>query len=86
MELREDPLFMGLFAQVQVIDVVLMAAVKTHPRPQELLGEIEQQIALVRSVSATRAADNQIGRLADEQIAQKANGWLAYAREVLDQD
>lgn len=86
MKTNEDPVFLSLFAQVQVMDMVLMAAVETHPRPAELLEKIEQQIALVRSVSATRAADHAIGRLADEKISQKAEGWLEFAREVLRPD
>jgi len=45
MELIEDPTFLSLFAQVQVMDAVLMASLKSHPRPAELLEHIEQNIA-----------------------------------------
>ncbi|HBZ46079.1 MAG TPA: hypothetical protein DEO93_01930 [Stenotrophomonas sp.] len=83
MELIEDPTFLSLFAQVQVMDAVLMASLKSHPRPTELLEHIEQNIALVRSVSALRTADGPIGKLADEKMAPQADGWLSYARNVL---
>ncbi len=86
MDLIEDPTFLSLFAQVQVMDAVLMASVKAHPRPAELLEQIEQNIALVRSVSAQRAADGPIGRLADEKMGPQAEGWLSYARHVLGPD
>jgi hypothetical protein len=86
MELIEDPTFLSLFAQVQVMDAVLMASLKSHPRPTELLEHIEQNIALVRSVSALRAADGPIGKLADEKMAPQADGWLSYARNVLATD
>ncbi|WP_312328376.1 hypothetical protein [Stenotrophomonas sp.] len=86
MELIEDPTFLSLFAQVQVMDAVLMASIKTHPRPEELLEQIEQNIALVRSVSAQRAADGPVGKLADEKMGPQADGWLSYARNVLGQD
>lgn len=86
MELIEDPTFLSLFAQVQVMDAVLMASLKSHPRPAELLEHIEQNIALVRSVSALRAADGPIGKLADETMAPQADGWLSYARNVLTED
>lgn len=86
MELTEDPTFLSLFAQVQVMDAVLMAMVKAHPQPAELLEHIEQNIALVRSVSATRASDGPIGKLADEKLDGQAQGWLEYARNVLSED
>lgn len=86
MDLIEDPTFLSLFAQVQVMDAVLMASVKAHPRPEELLEQIEQNIALVRSVSAQRAADGPIGQLADEKMGPQAEGWLSYARNVLGPD
>lgn len=86
MELIEDPVFLSLFAQVQVMDAVLMASIKAHPRPAELLAHIEQNIALVRSVSATRAVEGPIARLADEKLSPQADGWLEYARRVLGQD
>ncbi len=86
MELIEDPTFLSLFAQVQVMDAVLMASIKTHPQPAELLEQIEQNIALVRSVSAQRAVDGPIGKLADEKMGPQADGWLSYARNVLAQD
>lgn len=86
MDLFEDPTFLSLFAQVQVMDAVLMASVKAHPRPEELLEQIEQNIALVRSVSAQRAADGPIGKLADEKMGPQAEGWLSYARNVLGPD
>lgn len=86
MELIEDPTFLSLFAQVQVMDAVLMASLKSHPRPAELLEHIEQNIALVRSVSALRAADGPIGKLADEKMTPQADGWLSYARNVLTED
>jgi hypothetical protein len=86
MDLIEDPTFLSLFAQVQVMDAVLMASVKAHPRPEELLAQIEQNIALVRSVSAQRAADGPIGKLADEKMGPQAEGWLNYARNVLGPD
>lgn len=35
MDLIEDPTFLSLFAQVQVMDAVLMASLKSHPRPAE---------------------------------------------------
>jgi len=86
MDLIEDPTFLSLFAQVQVMDAVLMASVKAHPRPEELLEQIEQNIALVRSVSAQRAADGPLGKLADEKMGPQAEGWLSYARNVLGPD
>jgi len=86
MDLIEDPTFLSVFAQVQVMDAVLMASVKAHPRPEELLEQIEQNIALVRSVSAQRAADGPIGKLADEKMGPQAEGWLSYARNVLGPD
>jgi len=86
MDLIEDPTFLSLFAQVQVMDAVLMASLKSHPRPAELLDHIEQNIALVRSVSSQRAADGRIGKLADEKMGPQADGWLSYARNVLAQD
>lgn len=86
MELIEDPTFLSLFAQVQVMDAVLMASVKAHPRPEELLEQIEQNIALVRSVSAQRAADGPLGKIADEKMGPQAEGWLSYARNVLGPD
>lgn len=86
MDLIEDPTFLSLLAQVQVMDAVLMAAVKAHPRPEELLEQIEQNIALVRSVSAQRAVEGPIGRLADQQMGPQAEGWLSYARNVLGPD
>lgn len=86
MELVEDPTFLSLFAQVQVIDAVLMASLKSHPRPAELLEHIEQNVALVRSVGALRAGDGPIGKLADERMAPQAYSWLSYARNVLSED
>ncbi|WP_447785312.1 hypothetical protein [Stenotrophomonas bentonitica] len=83
MDLIENPAFLSLFAQVQVMDAVLMASLKSHPRPVELLDHIEQNIALVRSVSAQRATDGPIGKLADKQMHPQAEGWLSYARNVL---
>lgn len=86
MVLIEDPTFLSLFAQVQVMDAVLMASLKSHPRPAELLEHVEQNIALVSSVSAQRAADGPIGKMADEKLRPQAEGWLSYARNVLAQD
>lgn len=86
MDLIEDPTFLSLFAQVQVMDAVLMASLKSHPRPAELLEHVEQNIALVSSVSAQRAADGPIGKMADEKLRPQAEGWLSYARNVLAQD
>lgn len=86
MDLIEDPTFLSLFAQVQVMDAVLMASLKSHPRPAELLEHVEQNIALVSSVSAQRAADGPIGKMADEMLRPQAEGWLSYARNVLAQD
>ncbi|WP_312327896.1 hypothetical protein [Stenotrophomonas sp.] len=86
MELIEDPTFLSLFTQVQVMDAVLMASLKSHPRPAELLEHIEQNIALVRSVSAQRAVEGPIGKLADQQMGPQAEGWLSYARNVLGPD
>lgn len=37
MELVEDPTFLSLSHKVQVMDAVLMASLKSHPRPAELL-------------------------------------------------
>jgi hypothetical protein len=85
-DLIEDPTFLSLFAQVQVMDAVLMASLKSHPRPAELLEHVEQNIALVSSVSAQRAADGPIGKMADEKLRPQAEGWLSYARNVLAQD
>ncbi len=83
MELMENPVFLSLYARMQVMDAVLMALVKTHPKPMELLEEIEQNIALVRSVSATQAADGPIGKLADDKMSAQAEGWLDFARGQL---
>lgn len=84
MELKDNPAFVNLFAQVQVLEMVCMAALKTHPQPGELLSEIEEQLGLLRSLSATRATDL-TGRLAHAKLDQKAQGWLDYARDVLPQ-
>lgn len=86
MELIEDTTFLGLFAQVQVMDAVLMASFKSHPHPTELLEHIEQNIALGRSVRALRTADGPIGKLTDEKVAPQADGWLSHARNVLAPD
>lgn len=86
MDLRQDELFMALFGQVQALDAVLMAVVKTHPRPTELLAEVEQSIALVRSASATQSAMNPVGRLAHEKLVAKTDWWLAYCRDSLRRD
>ena len=82
MELREDPAFTSLFAQVQVLEMVVMAIVKTHPQPSELLDQLEQQLELLRSLSSARETDL-LGRLAHAKIDQKAQGWLEYARDQL---
>lgn len=63
-----------------------MASLKSHPRPAELLEHLEQNVALVSSVSAQRAADGPIGKVADETLRPQAEGWLSYARDVLAQD
>lgn len=83
MELREDPLFMALFGQVQTLDAVLTAVVRTHPRPAELLAAIEEEIARTRSASATQSAMNPVGRLSHEKLLAKSEAWLAYSRNAL---
>lgn len=83
MELREDPLFMGLYGQVQTLDAVLTAVISTHPRPAELLAAIEEQIAATRSVSATNFALNPVGRLAHLKLVEKSEAWLIHCRQEL---
>lgn len=82
MELKENPAFTDLFAQVQVLEMVCMAAIKAHPEPQQLLAEMEQQLEMLRSLSSTRATDP-MGRIAHAKLDQKAQGWLDYARDQL---
>ncbi|RLK53422.1 hypothetical protein BCL79_2728 [Stenotrophomonas rhizophila] len=83
MELREDPLFMALFGQVQTLDAVLTAVISTHPRPAELLAAIEEEIARARSVSGTNSALNPVGQLAHQKLVEKSEAWLKYCRQVL---
>lgn len=82
MELKENPAFTDLFAQVQVLEMVCMAAVKAHPEPQGLLAEMEQQLGMLRSLSSARATDL-LGRIAHAKLDQKAQGWMDYARDQL---
>lgn len=82
MEIREDPTFTSLFAQVQVLEMVVMAMVKAHPQPAELLEQLEQQLEVLRSLSSARATDL-LGRLAHSKLDQKVQGWLDYARQEL---
>lgn len=82
MELKENPAFTDLFAQVQVLEMVCMAAVKAHPEPQRLLAEMEQQLGMLRSLSSARATDL-LGRIAHAKLDQKAQGWMDYARDQL---
>ncbi|MHC1658244.1 hypothetical protein ACODUN_14480 [Stenotrophomonas riyadhensis] len=85
MELKDNPAFTDLFAQVQVLEMVCMAAIRAHPEPEKLLSEMEQQLGLLRSLSSTRATDL-MGRIAHTKLDQKAQGWMDYARSVLPQD
>lgn len=85
MELRKDPTFADLFAQVQVLEMVCMSVIKTHPQPAQLLSEMEQQLDLLRSLSEARATDL-MDRLAHAKFDRRAQGWMDYARDVLPLD